>query len=218
MSFGLALLTVSAVLAADFIGLIPNRSEAVLEGRKQLCESLAIQAAVCLERNDLAAVQATMQLEAKRNHHILSASLRTVDGQFGGPAATRRTPEEPRTESVPTGLVPIFLGDEQWGTMEVRFDEITPGGLRGLWADSIVKLALFVGLLGFVAYLCFLKRTLRYLDPSSVVPKRVKSALDTLVEGVVLLDKDERIVLANAAFAETSAAPRPPCSGRKPLI
>jgi diguanylate cyclase (GGDEF)-like protein len=99
--------------------------------------------------------------------------------------------------------------------MEVRFDEITPGGVRGLWADSIVRLALFVGLLGFVAYLCFLKRTLRYLDPSSVVPKRVKSALDTLVEGVVLLDKDERIVLANAAFARSVGRPEAFLLGQK---
>jgi diguanylate cyclase (GGDEF)-like protein len=204
MSFGLALLTISAILAADFIGLIPNRFEAVLEGRKQLCESLAIQAAVCLERNDLAAVQATMQLEAERNRHILSTSLRTMAGTILAQTGDGQDepPGNPGRQSVPTHvLVPIFMGDRQWGTMEVRFDELTPGGLRGLWANSIVKLALFVGLLGFIAYLCFLKRTLRYLDPSSVVPKRVKSALDTLVEGVVLLDKEERIVLANAAFA-----------------
>lgn len=218
MSFGLTLLTISAILAADFIGLIPNRSEAVLEGRKQLCESLAIQSAVCLERNDLAAVQATMQLEAERNDHILSASLRTVAGTILARTGDDRDgpPGNPGTESVPTDvLVPIFMGDEQWGTMEVRFDEITPGGLRGLWANSIVKLALFVGLLGFVAYLCFLKRTLRYLDPSSVVPKRVKSALDTLVEGVVLLDKDERIVLANAAFARNVGRPEASLLGQK---
>lgn len=204
MSFGLALLTISAILAADFIGLVPNRFEAVLEGRKQLCESLAIQAAVCLERNDPAAVQATMQLEAQRNRHILWACLRTRDGTILAQTGDRRGEPavHPGTKSVPTDVrVPIFMGKEQWGTMEVRFDELAPGGLRGLWTNSIVKLALFVGLLGFVAYLCFLKRTLRYLDPSAVVPKRVKSALDTLVEGVVLLDKEERIVLANAAFA-----------------
>ncbi|MCL5279172.1 MAG: diguanylate cyclase [Planctomycetes bacterium] len=204
MSFGLALLTVSVVLAADFIGLIPNRFEAALEGRKQLCESLAIQSAVCLERNDLAAVEATMRLEAERNRHILSASMRTMDGTVLARTGDDRDrpPGKPGKASVPTNVrVPIFMGNEQWGTMEVRFDDITPGGVRGLWANSSVKLALFVTLLGFVAYLFFLKRTLRYLDPSSVVPKRVKSALDTLVEGVVLLDKDERIVLANAAFA-----------------
>ncbi len=218
MSFGLVLLTISVVLAADSIGLIPNRSAAVLEGRKQLCESLAIQSAVCLERNDLAALQATMQLEAERNVHILSASLRTVDGRILARTGkeTDQPPENSGTESVPTSvLVPIFMGDEQWGTMEVRFDEIAPGGMWGLWANSIVKLTLFVSLLGFVAYLWFLKRTLRYLDPSSVVPKRVKSALDTLVEGVVLLDKDERIVLANAAFARNVGRPEESLLGQK---
>ncbi len=218
MSFGLALLTISVVFAADFIGLIPSQSEAVLEGRKQLCESLAIQSAVCLERNDLAAVQAIMQLVADRNDHILSASLSTQDGRIL--ARTGDGGDRPSgnsgTGSVPTGvLVPILMGGERWGTMEVCFDEITPRGLRGLWANPIGKLALFVGFVGFIAYLWFLKRTLRYLDPSSVVPKRVKSALDTLVEGVVLLDKDERIVLANAAFARNVGRPEASLLGQK---
>jgi diguanylate cyclase (GGDEF)-like protein len=218
LSFGLALLTISVVLAADLIGLVPNQTKAVLEGRKQLCESLAIQSAVCLERNDLAAVQATMRLAVDRNDHVLSASLLTMDGRILARTGDDRhgPPGNPRTESVPTSvLVPIFMGDEQWGTMEVRFDEIAPAGLWGLWANSIVKLTLFVGLFGFVAYLCFLKRTLRYLDPSSVVPQRVKSALDTLVEGVVLLDKDERIVLANAAFARNVGRPEASLLGQK---
>ena len=45
-----------------------------------------------------------------------------------------------------------------------------------------------------------MSRTLRQLDPSSVVPLRVKSAFDVLTESVVLLDNGERIVLANRAF------------------
>ncbi len=45
-----------------------------------------------------------------------------------------------------------------------------------------------------------MKKTLRHLDPSAVVPERVKLALDSLVEGVVLMDHQERIVLANKAF------------------
>ena len=218
MSFGLALLTISVVFAADLVGLIPDKSEAVLEGRKQLCESLAIQSAVCIERNDLAAVQATMQLVADRNEDILSAGLQTVDGKVlartgdyvEGPS------ENSEMESVPTRvLVPIFMGAERWGTMKICFHEVTPEGIGRLWTGPIVRIALFVGLVGFVAYLWFLKRTLRYLDPNSVVPKRVKAALDTLIEGVVLLDKDERIVLANSAFARNVGRPEASLLGQK---
>jgi len=218
MSFGLALLTISVVFAADFVGLIPDPSGAVLEGRKQLCESLAIQSAVCLERNDLAAVQATMQLVADRNDDIISASLHTVDGKLL--ALTSDYVEGPtgnsEKESVPTRvLVPIFMGDKRWATMKVCFCEVMPGGIERLWTGPTVRMVIFVGLVGFMAYLWFLKRTLRYLDPNSVVPKRVKTALDTLVEGVVLLDKDERIVLANSAFARNVGHPEASLLGQK---
>jgi diguanylate cyclase (GGDEF)-like protein/PAS domain S-box-containing protein len=46
-----------------------------------------------------------------------------------------------------------------------------------------------------------MRRTLRHLDPSAVIPTRVQAALDVMSEGVLLLDPKERIVLANAAFA-----------------
>lgn len=40
------------------------------------------------------------------------------------------------------------------------------------------------------------------MDPSAVIPDRVSAAFDTLAEGVLILDRNERIVLANKTFAE----------------
>ncbi|MDH3390073.1 MAG: GGDEF domain-containing protein, partial [Gammaproteobacteria bacterium] len=45
-------------------------------------------------------------------------------------------------------------------------------------------------------------RTLRQLDPSAVIPDRVNAAFDTLSEGVIIIDEDEQILLANKAFCE----------------
>ena len=45
-----------------------------------------------------------------------------------------------------------------------------------------------------------LARSLRYLNPSNVVPDRVRSALDTLAEGLVLLDGNGEIAHANESF------------------
>ena len=42
---------------------------------------------------------------------------------------------------------------------------------------------------------------LEYLDPSQAVPGHVRSALDTLAEGLLVIDGRDRIVLANEAFA-----------------
>jgi len=44
---------------------------------------------------------------------------------------------------------------------------------------------------------------LRHLDPSQAIPTRVRTALDTMVEGLLVIDAKENIVLANQAFAAT---------------
>jgi diguanylate cyclase (GGDEF)-like protein/PAS domain S-box-containing protein/putative nucleotidyltransferase with HDIG domain len=67
----------------------------------------------------------------------------------------------------------------------------------------LVQLTVFVAVVSVVVYFYYLRKMLEHLDPSKVVPDRVRAALDTLASGLVVLDQDERIVLANAAFANT---------------
>ena len=42
---------------------------------------------------------------------------------------------------------------------------------------------------------------LKQLDPSQAILGRVRSALDTMAEGLLVLDNKEQIVFANRAFA-----------------
>ena len=53
---------------------------------------------------------------------------------------------------------------------------------------------------GFLLAYAYLRRAMQFLNPSASVPDRVRKAFDTLTEGVVILDQQARIVLANAAF------------------
>jgi PAS domain S-box-containing protein len=46
-----------------------------------------------------------------------------------------------------------------------------------------------------------MRKVLRAIDPTSVMPSRVKHAFDSLSEGLILVDNKERIVMANAAIA-----------------
>jgi diguanylate cyclase (GGDEF)-like protein/PAS domain S-box-containing protein len=63
-------------------------------------------------------------------------------------------------------------------------------------------LLVLFALLSFIAFFVYMKRTLRHLDPTTVMPKRVKYAFDTLTEGVIIMDAKGRIILANRAFAD----------------
>lgn len=67
--------------------------------------------------------------------------------------------------------------------------------------DPWVRFLTFVGVMGFIGYLVFMKRTLRQLDPSGIVPTRVKAALDALTQGVVMIDTRDLIVLTNETFS-----------------
>ena len=218
VSLGLALLTASVVLTADFIGLVPSQTQMVVDGRKKFCESLALQCAVLAQKDDMSAILATMQLVVDREEDVLSAAIRRADGRILAEAGDhqRLWAEGSKDQSAFTHAeVPIFQRGAPWGTVEIRFAEVGSKGSLGFWANSPVRMVLFVALSGFVAYLFFLKRSFHQLDPTSVVPKRVKAALDTLAEGVVLLDKHERIVLANSAFTSRVGQPAQRLVGRK---
>lgn len=97
---------------------------------------------------------------------------------------------------------PIYGGEDLWGTLEVRFKR-NNGTLIG-WLKSHPEflMAGFVAFVGCFAYYFYLRVVLRHLNPSKVIPSRVREALDTLAEGLLVLDKNERIVLANRAFQQ----------------
>jgi diguanylate cyclase (GGDEF)-like protein/PAS domain S-box-containing protein len=53
---------------------------------------------------------------------------------------------------------------------------------------------------GFLLFYAYLRRAMQYLDPSAAVPERVRKAFDSLTDGLLILDQQGRIVLANQAF------------------
>ena len=201
IAFGLVSLTTSLLLFADLFGLIPNRGEGILDARKKLCESLAVQMSVAASRSDHETLRMTLETLVGRNQDVHSAALRAEDGtiveQVGG--------HEQHWRSVVDGhstghhvQVPIFQREQHWGNVEVSF--AAPTG--GYFKDSVYALVVFVGLLGFLGYFYVLRKAMRELDPSSVVPERVKTAFNSLTEGLLVLDEKEQIVLANDAFAK----------------
>src|SRR5205823_4426804 len=86
-------------------------------------------------------------------------------------------------------------------TLELVFRPISGSGLMGFLFDPVMGLIAFVAIGGFSCYAFYLRKMLQHLDPSAVIPDRVKTMLNTLAEGVLVLDKQERVVLANDAFA-----------------
>jgi diguanylate cyclase (GGDEF)-like protein/PAS domain S-box-containing protein len=98
--------------------------------------------------------------------------------------------------------VPLYSGGKQWGQVEMAFVSAESHGiLAWLREPSVLFYALLVcG--GFLLCFVYLRRVMQYLDPAAAVPERVRAAFDTLTDGVVVLDPQGRIMLANRAFRE----------------
>ena len=51
--FGQACLLASVLLLAIVLGVLPDRSQAVLRGRAQLCEAIAVNSSILVSRQDI---------------------------------------------------------------------------------------------------------------------------------------------------------------------
>jgi diguanylate cyclase (GGDEF)-like protein/PAS domain S-box-containing protein len=206
ISFGLVSLTLSILLMSDLaVDLIPNPAVKIFEYRQKYSEALAVQYSLLAENGDSRAIQEAFDLLIERNEDIVSAAVILANGETLALAGRHQEvwKQPPGDSSTPDHIqIPIFNSTERWGTVQLRFQSLNDGGWLSWLKDPWVQfLGLVVGS-GFMGYFLYMKRTLRQLDPSSVVPMRVKAAFDVLNEGVVLLDNSERIVLANRAFGK----------------
>ena len=205
LSTALALLTVNLLIVANLIGLIPDTSKSALELRKGLSESLALQFAAAAENGEINTIRNTLRAMVARNEDIRSAAIRSTDGNLIALAGEHLANWKPPVDgkSTPTHVhVPVYRNDEKWATVEIRFAPFWSGSRSTGSANAFAELLVFVGLGSFLCFFFLIKRTLRELDPTAVIPQRVKKSFDFLQEGVLILDKQEQIVMANQSFAD----------------
>jgi diguanylate cyclase (GGDEF)-like protein/PAS domain S-box-containing protein len=204
MSLGLVCMTLCMVLVGDMVlGLTSDARRALLDQRKKICETLAVQFSELAQANEVSTIRKSMEALVAGNEDVMSTALVDTDGVTLAAAGDHGKFWKPQdgNRSTPThAQVPIFSGDEQWGTVEVSFAK-TDLDFSGLLDDPLVQFLVFLSLAGFTAYLFFMKKSLKHLDPNAVIPERVRSALDLLAEGVAMVDQRHNIVLVNLAFA-----------------
>jgi PAS domain S-box-containing protein len=218
ISFGLASITLSIVFAAQALGLLPDRDAAVVEGRKNLCEAEAVQCTLAAQRGELADARAALLALLQRDPDVLSAAVRAGDGQLLAEAGDHRTHwgDGPGALSTPTHMrVPVTLHGGTPGALEVRFRGEAPSALAALVCQPVVPLALFVSGASFLGTFLYLRTVLRRADlnQARVMPDRVRATLNTVAEGVLVLDRNNRIALANDAFAEKLGRPAQELTG-----
>lgn len=204
ISFGLVMLTVSLILMSDFLGLVPNANRAELEIRKTLAESLAVQISLNAGEQDPAKLSALFESVQRRNERVESLGAATADGVTIAATAEHTVlwGANSRHQSTPTHTwVSIYDRDGKWGDLQIVFADLSKSAGK-FGSGALSWLIVYITVFGFIGYFLFLKRILKELDPNQVLPDRVRSALDTLSEGLMILDAQGSIMFSNKALAD----------------
>ncbi len=205
LALGLSSLVASVLLLALYFGLVPDRDGAVRAGRQALAEAVAIASTAVMDEQEDSKLRNLLGFIARRNPELQSVGVRRADGvllvQVGEHEATWQAPRAGVSNDAQL-VVPILQGTARWGHAELRFVPLRSAGWWGVLTSAPVKLIAAVLVSCFVLFYLYLRRMLRHLDPSRSIPSRVRTAFDTLAEGLLVLDPQGRIVLANQAFGE----------------
>ncbi|MEX0744436.1 MAG: ATP-binding protein [Phycisphaeraceae bacterium] len=204
VAVGLAAIVTTAAVFAMLLGFVPDRLGAERRARASLAESVAAGATALLTAREERRVESVLHFVMNRNPEILSIAVRERGGRILSAAGEHAANWEPLEGGLSTDTqlsVPIWTGQRRWGQLEMRYRPLISPGIRGVVEWPGVGLIAFLFAMCLVAFYFYLGRVLRQLDPSRAIPSRVRAALDTLTEGLLVIDRNQHIVLANESFA-----------------
>lgn len=206
INFTLTCILVTMLFMAIGIGLVPSKVKMNIENRQKLCENLAVQFCGVAHENIIFTLESLAPHIIERNKDILSMGFRGADGEIVSETDDHAANWKPLeyNESTATQIqIPIYKGDEIFGLIEIYFAPVYPKTISGFLHIHYIYFVLFMAAAMFAVNWIYFRKVLRHLDPSSVIPSRVKAVLDNLTESVVILDKDEQIIFGNEAFGKT---------------
>ena len=192
------------LLILRLCGSIESTHDVVMSGRADLCEAIAINFSLLAMREDTDTMRRTMHVIRERNEDMLTIGVRRTSGELlvdiGNHAASWNAPAYDRsTES--HMIIPISSGTGRWGTIEVQFRDRYASWMPLVLRDPFLRLFITMNMISMLVFYVFFRKVLRQLNPAKVIPGRVRSALDTLTEGLLIIDSRRTIVLANDAFS-----------------
>ena len=82
VSFGLVMFTLSVLLIADMFGIIPKKHDLMIDARKKVSESIAVQLSIAATKSDLQIINMTLESFVERNDDVLGAQLSKVNGEL----------------------------------------------------------------------------------------------------------------------------------------
>lgn len=176
---------------------VPSRESAELEARISSCESLAVASSLLIQENEFLLLEDYINQMVVRNPHFRSIGVRSRTGKLVVSTKNHKAvwsdPDLSEKEKFSPGL---FSGNRRWGQIEYTFESSeTPW-----FSTALLRDLLMLGMTG-IGFLFYLGRMQGAMRPPKTMPNEVRSTLDILGGGLMVLNKNGKIVIANEAFA-----------------
>lgn len=209
LAFALACVGASVLLAAQLIDLLPDPRQQVIEGRRRECEAISICAASMVRQQQWKELQTILHLVTERNPQLYSIGVRKESGELTVRTAEHEARLAEMEQQAKAGIsvphvveVPIMMNKVLWGRVEFVYESLDANVPFPVTTNPLINLFLFFLFTAIILYTYFIGRVMRVLDSTQVVPERVRQAFDTFAEGLLVLDEQDKIILANQAFAD----------------
>lgn len=214
MAIILATMSFGPMLAANMLGMLHIDNSTVLQERQLVCQKLATSVSHFLSTKDDVSLQRVCRSTVIQVEDLRSVRVVRYDGInfYCSPDHSSYwtlKPDEPAT--IDQIRVPLNREGRTWAELEIAFDPKVSKSYAP-W----MRWGLLIGIgfiLNFGSFSIFLGRLMKGIDTKNAVPKRVRNTLDTIVGGVVILDKQGKILLANESFAECVGRPAEELAG-----
>ena len=199
IAFAMAMWSATVLLCLRVVGVIDDGHSASLKNRTRLAEAVAVSCSQLVSKGDVTDSAVLLQSLPERNCDVLSAGVRTNDGMLEVATSHHQKlwSNSRNNASVNKIKVPLIKDNKRFANIEMVFTSPVGAGFGGFFALPSVRITLFACLLNLIGFAYWLNRSFRKFDPSQVVPERVRTALDTLAEGVLVLDDKYQIMFAN---------------------
>jgi diguanylate cyclase (GGDEF)-like protein/PAS domain S-box-containing protein len=206
ISLGLTALMVTCLLALDILfGVMPDQNALIRQLRERISENVAAHTVTLMESGNIKMLGKDLREAMEREPQLLSIAVRRVDNQIvaqAGEHAKHWLLLEGGRSDLDHVRVPLLVNGQRWGDVELSFQSTTPRTVREWLREPTIFLVIMLGLCSFLVFSIYLRRVLDYLDPSAVIPDRVRKAFDGFTEGVMVIDTTGQIVMANDAFRQ----------------
>jgi len=205
ISLGLVSLLIGLLMVLDLgLKLLPDQRSMTQSLREEISVHLALQVKRMLREPQLLPMIQPMMLElVEHSKDVETLGLRREDGTLVVATPDHQRMWQPPSlglSTITSVVVPLNTTHGRWGQLEVGFRSPWPTTLLGWLKQPTVQLVIILSAATFLSYYLYLRRVLQHLDPSKAIPERVRVAFDTLTEGLLVLDVEGQILLANAAF------------------